>query len=310
MSTSTTTITVPVPAAIELPRLKTASETQQRINSDEEQSRPSTPNEPPEGAVVFTRPDVSSVKWQLLAMNFAIFLGGVNDAATGALVPYLQPAYDIGLLFVAIVYLVNFCGWTIAAFTNVHLTARLGTGGVMLLGATLQMLAHALQFWKPPFPLFVITYLFAGLGIAYQDAQANSFVGGLNDAHRWLGVLHAIYGVGALISPLIATKIASSTPHWNYFYCVAFGIAVVNVGIITAAFWKGLGQGTPGAKERANKDLKKTVSNRTVILLSLFFFLYVGTEVTAGGAPSPPAFAVVADSRRLGGRIPHPRARR
>ncbi|KAA8911295.1 major facilitator superfamily domain-containing protein [Sphaerosporella brunnea] len=277
------TITVPAPAAIELPRLQT-----HHYPSDEERSHPSSPHEePPEGAVVFTPPNVSSVKWQLLSMNFSIFLGGINDAATGALVPYLQPAYSVGLLFIAVVYLVNFLGWSIAALTNVHLTARLGTGGVMLLGGTLQLLAHALQFWKPPFALFVFTYLLAGLGIAYQDAQANSFVGGVHDAHRWLGVLHAVYGAGALVSPLIATKIASSTPHWNHFYLVAFGIALLNVALIATAFWGGIGKPPAGARDRATSDLKKTVSNRTVILISLFFFLYVGTEVTAGGIPPP-----------------------
>lgn len=289
-STQTTIITTPTPAAIELSRIPTksrSSELEQITVHDEEQSRPSSP-QPPEGAVVFSRPDVSAVKLQLISMNFSVFLCGVNDAATGALVPYLQPAYNIGLLFVALVYLFNFAGWTAAAFSNVHLTARVGTGGVMLIGAVLQFIAHSLQFWKPPFPLFVITYLIAGMGIALQDAQANSFVGGVNDAHRWLGVLHAVYGLGALISPLIATKIASSTPYWHYFYCVLMSIAAINIGLILMAFKKGLGKGAAGARERAGSDLKKTISNRVVILMSLFFFVYVGAEVTAGGESTPP----------------------
>ncbi|KAF8544546.1 major facilitator superfamily domain-containing protein [Trichophaea hybrida] len=283
---TTTTVTIPTPtAAIELSTLKTSTPSIstpsfRRRNSDEEQT---THDEPPEGATVFTRPDVSTVKLQLVAMNFATFLAGVNDASTGVLVPYLQPAYNIGLLFVALVYLFNFAGWTVAAFTNVHLTARIGTGGVMLLGSILQMLAHALQLWKPPFPLFVITYFLAGVGIAYQDAQANSFVGGVNDAHRWLGVLHALYGAGALVSPLIVTNIASRTPYWNYFYFILLGIAAVNVGIIAWVFRKGMGRGATGAKETANKDFKRSVTNKTVLIMSAFFFLYVGAEVTAGG---------------------------
>jgi len=189
----------------------------------------------------------------------------------------------IGLLFVALIYLVNFCGWMLAAFSNVYVTARFGTGGALLVGASLQMLAYALQFWKPPFPMFVVTFFIAGVGTAYQDAQANTFVGNVNNAHRWLGVLHAMYGFGALTSPLVATYIASHTPVWNYFYCIPFGLAVVNISVICTAFWKGLGKGTVAAQERATADLKKTLTNKSVLLLSLFFFLYVGTEVTAGG---------------------------
>lgn len=118
--------------------------------------------------------------------------------------------------------------------------------------------------------------------MAYQDAQANVFVANVNNAHRWLGLLHSIYGAGALVSPLIATLIASKTPYWHYFYVVALGLAVANFAILNWAFRKDL-KGTSSAKESASRDLKKALSQRTVVTLSLFFFLYVGTEVTAGG---------------------------
>lgn len=303
-SSTTTTLTIPtpaLPAAIELvplraqPARSIRTPASHRASDEEQMIGPGgggvaggDDRQPPEGTTVFTRPDVSTVKLQLAAMNFATFLAGVNDASTGALVPYLQPAYGIGLLFVALVYLFNFAGWVVAALTNVHLTARIGTGGVMLLGAVLQLVARALQLWKPPFALFVATYFLAGIGTAYQDAQANSFVGGVHNAHRWLGVLHALYGLGALVSPLVATAIASRTPYWNYFYCVLLGITAFNVALVVWAFRWGIGRGLVGARERANSDFKATVTSRTVLVLSTFFFLYVGAEVTAGGAPPAP----------------------
>ncbi|KAI5796862.1 major facilitator superfamily domain-containing protein [Pyronema domesticum] len=280
-----TTTTQTVPPDIALSSLRRVDEERTSIEEPRASSHDSElrNDEPPTGATVFTPPPVSAIKFQLFAMNFATFLAGLNDAATGALVPYLQPAYNIGLLFIALVYLANFAGWTVAAFSNLHLHSRIGTGGVMLLGATLQLTAHAIQLSKPPYPVFVLTYFLVGIGIAFQDAQANAFVGGVNNAHRWLGILHALYGVGALISPLVATRIATTTSHWEWFYAVLLGTAGVNVVCITAAFWEGIGKGAQGAKERANKDLSKTVQNRTVLLMSAFFFLYVGTEVTAGG---------------------------
>lgn len=71
-----------------------------RESSGDEESSPT--DEPPEGATVFERPNVSEVKGKLLAANFAVFVAGLSDASTGALIPYLQPAYNIGLLFVAL----------------------------------------------------------------------------------------------------------------------------------------------------------------------------------------------------------------
>lgn len=118
--------------------------------------------------------------------------------------------------------------------------------------------------------------------MAYQDAQSNVFVANVNNAHRWLGLLHSIYGAGALVAPLVATLIASKTPYWHYFYTVTLGIAAMNFGFLLWTFRNDL-KGTALAKESATRDMKKALSQRTVITLSLFFFLYVGTEVTAGG---------------------------
>ena len=109
---ATTIVTVPPPvASIELesrpltaglrvPPINTESHT---FSAGDEESSP-LEDRPPEGATVFERPNVSTVKGMLLSTNFAVFLAGMNDGSTGALIPYLQPAYDIGLLFVAVVY--------------------------------------------------------------------------------------------------------------------------------------------------------------------------------------------------------------
>ncbi|KAG0640358.1 major facilitator superfamily domain-containing protein [Tuber brumale] len=269
----------PLTAGSKVPPINTPSDA---FSAGDEESSP-LDDRPPEGATIFERPNVSTVKGKLLSTNFAIFISGMNDGSTGALIPYLHPAYDIGLLFVAVVYLINFSGWLVAAFTNVHLTARLGMGGVLTLGAVFQLSAYCLMFWKPPYPLFVFSFFLSGLGIAYQNAQANVLVANVNNSHRWLGILHATFGAGALLGPLIATTITARTVYWHYFYLVTLGFAVVNLGLLAWTFRDGLFKGTAAAKESANRDFKKALSERTVIVLSLFFFLYVGTEITAGG---------------------------
>lgn len=190
----------------------------------------------------------------------------------------------------AIVYLVNFSGWLVAAFTNVHISARLGLGGTLVVGTTCQLIAYSINFWKPPFPLYAFSFFFSGIGIALQDAQANTFVADLDNAHRWLGILHAIYGVGALVTPLAATAIANHTPYWHYFYLVLFGCSVISLGLVSYAFRPNIfRQRQTGTN--ANKQLTQALSERSVWVLSLFFFLYVGAEVTAGGKPVLPKLA-------------------
>lgn len=206
-----------------------------------------------------------------------------TDASTGALIPYIQPAYNADLLFVAVVYLVNFAGWLVAAFTNAHITARFGTGGVLAAGAILQFVAYALNFWKPPYPVFCVSFFFSGLAIAYQDAQANTFVANLDNAHRWLGILHAVYGLGGLISPLAATAIASHTPYWHYYYLVLLGGSISNIALLGWTFRYEMLTPPKVTQATAGRQLKQALSQKSVWILSGFFFLYVGAEVTAGG---------------------------
>lgn len=205
-----------------------------------------------------------------------------KDAATGALIPYIQPAYNIGTLFVAIAYLVNFAGWVLGAFTIAHVTARVGTSGSFIIGVASQLTAYALNFWKPPFPVFALSFFFSGLGVAYQISSANTFVANMDTAHRWLGLTQAAYGIGAFVTPLAATALASRTAYWHYYYLVLMGCTAIGLCLQLWAWRKELFKPTFTGSS-ANTQLKSALSNRSVWTLSLFFFLYVGGEVTAGG---------------------------
>lgn len=84
-----------------------------------------------------------------------------------------------------------------------------------------------------------MTFFLAAVGAAFQDAQANAFVATVKSAHRWLGVIHASYGAGCVIGPLVAAAIASTRPEqWPLFYGFAIGIAGLNMVLVTLAFWE------------------------------------------------------------------------
>ncbi|KNG82279.1 MFS transporter [Aspergillus nomiae NRRL 13137] len=232
----------------------------------------------------YDQKDARQVIGKIISSNFAVMVAGLNDAATGVLIPYIQPTYDIGLLQVSFIYLVNFTGWLCACFANIHVCSRLGTGGTLLLGATVQCLGYALMFWHPPYPLFMAAFFFTGMGVAFQDAQANAFTITVKNAHRWLGILHAVYGLGTIIAPLIANTIASRTPEWHHYYLIVFCVGVVNILLLAWTFRRGLFRpNVQNAKDTAGSELKATLANRSVWILNGFFFLYAGAEVASGG---------------------------
>ncbi|EAW15189.1 putative MFS transporter [Aspergillus clavatus NRRL 1] len=238
----------------------------------------------PKDTSFFAPKDAREVVGRVVSTNYAILMAGLNDAATGVLIPYIQPAYNIGLLQVSMVYLVNFAGWLVASFANIHVCSRLGTGGTLVLGATIQSFGYALMFWRPPWGLFMAAFFFTGMGVAFQDAQANTFTITVNNPHRWLGILHAVYGVGTIIAPLIANTIASHTPYWYYYYLATLAMGVINVVLLAWTFRKGLFQpNISNAKDTASAEMKATLTNKFVWIFNGFFFLYVGAEVASGG---------------------------
>ncbi|MCJ1258271.1 hypothetical protein MMC24_006102 [Lignoscripta atroalba] len=250
-----------------------------------------------------TTPLTRSVKLKLISACFSFFVAGVNDGSLGPLIPYILRAYGISTGFVTVVYGTTFLGWLLAAVANSYLAIHLPFGSILLLGATLQLLAQALRFWTPPFGLYASTFFVVALGQALQDSHLNTFVTTVKGAHRWLGFVHAMYMLGNLVAPFVATPIAAGgdetrNSRWGLFYLFPLGMGVLNVVLVLVAFrdsvpWKRAGQttsqGTGATDERSGKnkiaikEMKDTLRLPAVWLLSLFYFFYLGASFTAGG---------------------------
>ncbi|EIT74579.1 MFS transporter, putative [Aspergillus oryzae 100-8] len=240
-------------------------------------------------------PQTPRLLLKLISAGFAFFVAGVNDGSLGSLIPYIREAYHIDTNMVAIVYGTTFCGWFFAALSNSHLSQYLDLGVFLVMGATLQVLAHALRTWLPPFPLFAVTFFFASLGQAYQDTYANTFVASVKAAHRWLGFIHAMYMAGCLAGPFISTAVASAgaRSRWELFYTAPLGLGVINFALVVFAFRESLALKRPtqgemeSSREARQKgpmqEIQKTLAQPSVWILSLYFFFFLGAVITAGG---------------------------
>ncbi|KAF3905676.1 hypothetical protein ABW21_db0208904 [Orbilia brochopaga] len=165
---NTTTVTMAGPSAFELaplPPIATSTSKGHRLDDlsihtapppkssadIDVESQPASPADdavaPPEAVTAHNTAMERNIRWKTAATFFSLWIAGVNDGSTGALIPYLKVRYDIGLAFVAIVYIATFLGWFTAAMVNVHLIARLGMGGVLFLGSILQLVQYSLQCW-------------------------------------------------------------------------------------------------------------------------------------------------------------------
>lgn len=265
-----------------------------QIQSQESRAAAQTENPAASSVIPATVDSVNVPRktWKLFSAGFSFFVAGVNDGSMGALLPYMLKEYHIGTSFIAILYFSTFLGWLVAALTNSHAPKYFGVGALLALGAALQLLSQCLRAWKPPFGLFAVTFFITGLGQAYQDSHGNTFVSSVKAAHRWLGFIHAMYGLGCFVSPFIATAIASGHPsRWMLFYLFPLGLSVVNLASVVLAFRDStivIGRkrdetGQSGRNTNAMKEVQQVLKLRDLWIISLFYFLYLGVSFAAGG---------------------------
>ncbi|CAG8088595.1 unnamed protein product [Penicillium olsonii] len=239
-----------------------------------------------------TPPEPKWMYFKILSAGVSFFVAGVNDGSLGSLIPYIIRTYGIGTNMVAVLYGTTFGGWLIAALTNSSITRYLDLGPILCLGAAIQVLAHVLRVWEPPFALYVVTFFLASLGQAFNDTHANTFVSTLMGAHRYLGFIHAMYMAGCLVGPFVATAIASANTDsmWYIFYAFPLGVGTVNLVLLGVSFRDRMAAPADLRRKReeassrsAWKEIKDTLSSPGVWLVSLFFFFFLGASITAGG---------------------------
>jgi fucose permease len=232
--------------------------------------------------------------FQFLALCSALFVVGWTDGSTGPLLPTIKEFYDVGFGTVSWIFVSNCSGMVVGAVLNMPLTDRLGLGNVLVLGSILQISAFFAESRQYSFLTFVISFFFGGIGMVLQDACANGFIATLSkDSEHKMAMIHAAYGVGALIAPLSATYFAQ-TPRWANHYLVSTSLAVANLVPLIAVFrfqrqddsLREVGEIVPDkpANEAVHKSkFRQMMTYKAVHLLSLFLLVYIGVEVTIGG---------------------------
>ncbi|KAF6832240.1 MFS transporter [Colletotrichum musicola] len=222
---------------------------------------------------------------------WSLFVSGANDAAYGVDPPQLEKYYGLSYVVVSLVFLSPFVGYVLSALLNNWIHLKVGQRGVAVLASSCHMLAYIVIAQHPPYPALVVVYILAGFGNGISDAAWNAYIGNMERSNEVLGFLHAFYGAGGVMSPLIATTMINKAHlgWWNFYY-VLLGMAVIELVWCTSAFWKHTGAAYRETIEHSIQNaagmrvaLFKRPYARVTWLCALFLLAYVGTEVSLGG---------------------------
>src|SRR2546426_9292121 len=213
----------------------------------------------------------------------AFILIGANDGALGVLIPSMRLHYGVDKATIGLLFLFQTIGYLAAAFNSGLLVEKLGNRRFLVLGVASFLLGVGALSLMPSFVIVLAVMLPLGFGIAIIDAGLNIYIASMPRNAALLNYLHAFYGTGALLGPVIASALLAMRWGWNSVYIVWIGMSLVLLIGFQLVFKD---QNIPLQEDVTTKPksnvLVATLSVPFVWVAALFMFTYVGAEVSVG----------------------------
>ncbi|HLI08420.1 MAG TPA: MFS transporter [Ktedonobacteraceae bacterium] len=215
---------------------------------------------------------------------FAFILIGANDGAVGVLLPSMMFHYHVNKGTIGLVFLSMTLGYLISAINSGLLVEKLGPRRYLMLGAALISLSMFTISLAPPFLIFVAALLPLGFGVAVIDAGLNAYIAGLPRNAALLNYLHAFYGSGALLGPLVASGMLALQIDWNHVYDVWIGMSLILFVGFALVFkdQHAAAQESARAQKTEGNLLFNALRLHVVWIAAFFLVFYTGTEVSLG----------------------------
>jgi fucose permease len=224
--------------------------------------------------------------WIGVAIAFYAFISiGIAEGGLGVLLPSILNAYQLTPATVTFLFVSQVTGYIAAALTSSAIASRLGLARMLLLSSI--ALAGALTTYAIASNWLIMVGIgtFLGLGIGLIDAGINTYIVSDRRNEHIIGMLHAFYGVGALLGPAIATTLLAQGINWRIIYLVFAGLVSL---LVAATFWAIAIQYAPmmvrvnASPANAWTNLKIAIKTPVVLAMGLLLLVYVGTEASVG----------------------------
>ena len=223
--------------------------------------------------------------WAPVALSYVAFvLVGLSAGVGGVLLPAQIDDYGLDKATIGTQFFAFSAGFMLAGSTAGPLIHRFGIRTSLVIGGGTFMLAALFTAVRPPFLAFLAAQVVVGYGTGVLESVLNAYLTDLPGATTLLNRLHAFFGVGALLGPLLATGILTFLP-WTAVWLV---LAVVCLPLLIGFRLTLPARETPppapaGEHADAGGGLLATASRQPAVLLgSVFLAVYVGLELSVG----------------------------
>jgi Major Facilitator Superfamily. len=228
--------------------------------------------------------------WRALFLLLIIYLGfislGLPDGSLGVAWPGMYPELQlpIGSLGALMVLITVLSG--ISGFSSGRIIARFGTGPVVLAscaatGSALMMISHASGLaW------LLLATVPLGFGAGAVDAGLNGYVA-RHFSGRQMNWLHACWGVGASLGPIIMGTAIAQGSGWRSGYAViaTAQLSLATIFLCTLGLWRTVPErriqnlNTDGVPPKSGKMRANSFAGWLSVAI---FMIYTSVEATAG----------------------------
>ena len=213
----------------------------------------------------------------------AFVLVGISAGVGGVLLPAQISDYSVDMATIGLTFFTFSAGFLLAGTSAGALIDRLGTRTALLVGGSGYLVAAVITAVRPSFVGLVAVQVVAGYGLGVLESVLNAYLSGLPSATVLLNRLHAFFGVGALLGPLLATWVLRSLP-WTAVWWV---LALLTAPLLLAFALVLPGRDAPSAHAVAHGPLRgglllTVLRQPAVMLAAAFLTVYVGLEVSLG----------------------------
>ncbi len=165
----------------------------------------------------------------LLLASLAYVGVALPGSTLGLLWPSIRISFDEPIGALGALLAVGVAASVVASAATGHILARVRVGPLLAAGTMLVAVALAEEALAPSLWAFALGIVLFGLGFGAVDAALNAHAAGHFGA-RQINWMHASYGLGATLGPLLVTAMLSGGLGWRWtFAAMAAVIAVLGL---------------------------------------------------------------------------------
>lgn len=212
----------------------------------------------------------------LLGLSFAGFIAlGMPEGALGVAWPSISERFDRPLGELGLVLAVYTAGYLLSTVANGRLIRRFELGWMLVASSAAAALALGMYAAAGTWLLLVAAAALLGAAGGLIDAGMNAHAA-LHHGSRAINLLHASFGLGATLGPLVMTFMLAAAGSWRAGYAI---LSVVQAGL-AMEFWRTRRRWVVADGSHRRPE---PAPGRPILVLSLIvFFVYTGVEVAAG----------------------------